>query len=138
MRFAFRELPAATGGLLSPRPVVGAWLEGYEYSPLQCLVDTGALRNRFPVAMAELGGIELELDAPTEELWIAGQRVRATYARVSLALGEGADRLSWEPAVWFCDPWPADFGLLGQEGFLDRFRVTISARHECLECHPER
>jgi hypothetical protein len=39
--------------------------------------------------------------------------------------------------VWFCDPWPFGFQLLGLEGFLQRFRVTLSAYHEWIDCTPE-
>ncbi|CAN5816531.1 hypothetical protein BH24ACT2_BH24ACT2_19400 [soil metagenome] len=33
--------------------------------------------------------------------------------------------------MWFCDPWPLGFHLLGMKGFLDHFAVTIrAARYE--------
>jgi hypothetical protein len=41
MRFPFRELPAAGGGVLTPRPVVDIALEGLDAAPVGCLLDTG-------------------------------------------------------------------------------------------------
>jgi hypothetical protein len=41
MRFAFRELPAAGGDVLTPRPVVDISLEGLDAAPVGCLLDTG-------------------------------------------------------------------------------------------------
>jgi hypothetical protein len=38
MRFAFRELPAASGGVLTPRPVVDTALEGLDAAPVGCLL----------------------------------------------------------------------------------------------------
>ncbi|MGH2762389.1 MAG: hypothetical protein ACRDLD_07390, partial [Thermoleophilaceae bacterium] len=42
----------------------------------------------------------------------------------------------WEAPVWFCDPWPASFGLLGQTGFFDRFLVTLCAYEEWIDLRP--
>jgi len=43
-----------------------------------------------------------------------------------------------DAAVWFCDPWPAPFGLLGLEGSFRCFRVTICAAEGWLDVVPER
>jgi hypothetical protein len=45
VRFTFRALPAASGGELTPRPVVDIALEGLLAAPMDCLLDTGALRT---------------------------------------------------------------------------------------------
>ena len=58
MRFAFRALPAAGGGSMTPRPVVDIALEGLADAPMECLLDTGALRTRMSVELAPLAGIE--------------------------------------------------------------------------------
>lgn len=135
MRFPFRKLPAASGGLLTPRPLVGVWLEGIEVAPLVCLVDTGALRTRFSRQLADLSGTDLR-DAPVERVAVAGLTVHAAAARVGLRLDDEHAQ-DWVSTVWFCDPWPFPFQLLGLEGFLQHFRVTLSAYHEWLDCQPE-
>src|ERR1022692_4655194 len=111
MRFPFRALPAASGGELTPRPVVDIALEGLPAAPMECLLDTGALRTRMSAELAPLAGIELH-DAAAEEFF-------------------------WAAPVWFCDPWPHPFGLAGLEGFLHHFVVTIRAYDGYLDIEPQ-
>jgi hypothetical protein len=136
MRFTFRALPATSGGALTPRPVVDIALEGLEAAPIECLLDTGALRTRMSAEIAPLAGIELSSDL-TEEFSIAGVKTVGTVARVNLIVTDGTDEFSWDAPVWFCDPWPHPFGLAGLEGFLHHFLVTIHAYHGYLEIEPE-
>ena len=136
MRFAFRTLPSASGGALTPRPVVDIALEGLEIAPVTCLLDTGALRTRMSAEIAPLAGIELTDDL-AEEFHIAGVKTAGRLARVTLTTTDGADEFSWDAPVWFCDPWPHPFGLAGLEGFLHHFLVTINAYGGYLEIEPE-
>ena len=136
MRFAFRALPAASGGTLTPRPVVDIALEGLDAAPIECLLDTGALRTRMSAEIASLAGIELSDDL-TEELYITGVKTIGVMARVSLTVTDGTDEFSWDAPVWFCDPWPHPFGLAGLEGFLHHFLVSIHAYDSYLEIEPE-
>lgn len=136
MRFEFRSFPAADGGVLTPRPIVDIALEGLRAAPLACLLDTGALRTRVNREFAELAGIDLT-DAITERIAVGGTVTVGAYARVTLTLTDGTEEHLWDAPVWFCDPWPFAFGLAGLEGFLQHFRVTISAYHEYLEVEPE-
>jgi hypothetical protein len=136
MRFAFRALPSASGGALTPRPVVDIALEGLEIAPLECLLDTGALRTRMSAELAALAGIELPDDL-TEEFYIGGVMTQGVLARVGLTVTDGTDEFSWDAPVWFCDPWPQPFGLAGLEGFLHHFLVTINAYEGYLEIEPE-
>jgi hypothetical protein len=135
MRFAFRELPAAGGGLLTPRPVVDIALEGLDAAPVGCLLDTGALRTRMSAELAPLAGIELS-GALTEDFFIGGLKTAGALARVSLTVNDGAEDFSWDAPVWFCDPWPYPFGLAGLEGFLHHFLVTIRAHDGYLDIEP--
>jgi hypothetical protein len=135
MRFQFRSLPAAGGGELTPRPVVDIALEGLLAAPMECLLDTGALRTRMSAELAPLAGVELD-DALTEEFWIAGLKTVGTMARVRLTVTDGTDQFSWDAPVWFCDPWPHPFGLAGLEGFLHHFVVTVRAYDGYLDLEP--
>jgi len=135
MRFQFRSLPAAGGGELTPWPVVDIALEGLLAAPMECLLDTGALRTRMSAELAPLAGVELD-DALTEEFWVAGLKTVGTMARVRLTLSDDADQFTWDAPVWFCDPWPHPFGLAGREGFLHHFVVTIRAYDGYLDLEP--
>jgi hypothetical protein len=135
VRFAFRELPAASGGVLTPRPVIDISLEGLALAPVECLLDTGALRTRMSAELAPLAGIELE-GAITEQFFVGGLKTVGALARVTLTVSDGSDEFSWDAPVWFCDPWPQPFGLAGLEGFLHHFVVTINAYDGYLDVEP--
>jgi len=135
MRFAFRALPAASGGVQTPRPVVDIAVEGLEAAPVECLLDTGALRTRISAEIAPLAGIELLGDL-TDEFYVGGLKTTGRLARVTLTVTDDTDEFSWDAPVWFCDPWPHPFGLAGLEGFLHHFLVTINACDGYLEVEP--
>jgi hypothetical protein len=128
-------MPAAGGGSMIPRPVVDVALEGLADAPMECLIDTGALRTRMSVELAPLAGIDLS-GALTEEFYIAGLKTVGALARVFLTVADGADEFCWDAPVWFCHPWPHPFGLAGLEGLLDHFLVTIRAYDGYVEIEP--
>lgn len=135
MRFAFRELPAAGGGNLTPQPIIDIALEGLEAAPIACLLDTGALRTRMSAELAPLADIDLT-SGLTEDFYIGGIRTTGTLARVNLTVTDGTSEATWDAPVWFCDPWPQPFGLAGLEGFLLHFNVTIRAYEGHLDISP--
>jgi hypothetical protein len=107
-------------------------VEDLEDAPQLCLVDTGATTNRFGGWLAEATGIDLAR-APKEEIIVGGVRSTATSARAGLTIAG----IRYEAPVTFCDPWPFAFNLLGQEGFLRFFRLTMCAAEFWLELEPE-
>ncbi|MGH2753214.1 MAG: retropepsin-like aspartic protease, partial [Actinomycetota bacterium] len=96
------------------------------------LLDTGALHNRFGAWTAEAAGVELR-DAKQQGLAIGGFVTTARQALVHMSLGDA----TWEAPVWFCDPWPLAFHLLGQEGFFRWFEVRLRAAIYEIEITPE-
>lgn len=130
MRFPFLELPGE--GTTLVRPVVPVQVEGLEDAPQLCLVDTGATTNRFGAWLAEAAGIDLT-SAPQGPITVGGVTTSARYGRASLTIA-GA---RYDAPVTFCDPWPFAFSLLGQEGFLRFFRVTLCAKEFWLDVEPE-
>lgn len=132
MRFEFLELPGADEGALV-RPVVPVQVEDLEEAPQLCLVDTGATANRFGAWLAEETGVALD-GAPESTVYIGGVRTTAREARADLTIAG----MRYDAPVSFCDPWPFAFNLLGQEGFLRFFRVTLCAAEGWLEVEPER
>jgi hypothetical protein len=127
VRYRFAELSGEH--LALPRPVIPIQLEN---ASLPCLVDTGAIGNRFGASLADAAGIELA-DAPAETIVVGGVHATARHARARI----GVAGTSYDAPVAFCDPWPFGFGLLGQEGFLRFFRVTLCARDLWLDVEPE-
>jgi hypothetical protein len=120
VRIPFKELPGSARDYL--RPTVPIVVEGLERAPQLCLLDTGALHNRFGAWVAEAAGIDLD-GSPEERVGLGGFVATARLATVQLTLAS----VSWQAPVWFCDPWPLAFHLLGQEGFFRWFDVRIRA-----------
>ena len=130
MRFPFKELPGTSGDYL--RPTVPVTVEGMARAPQLCLLDTGALHNRFAAWVADAAGIDLS-GADEQRLAVGGFVTSARQASVQLSLGD----TTWEGPVWFCDPWPLAFHLLGQEGFFRWFEVRLRAATYEIEVIPE-
>lgn len=131
MRHSFQALPAQAG---RPRPVVDLVVEGLELAPQACLLDTGATDIRMGHHVAELAGIDLT-GAGEDEILVGGLQTTGRAATVQLELLQGEDGHAWAPTVYFCDPWPWAFGLLGLAG-LYPFLVSIDAYEEWVELHP--
>lgn len=130
MKFLFKELPGTSRDYL--RPAVPVAVEGIARAPQLCLLDTGALHNRFGVWVADAAGLDLT-GADQERFAIGGFVTVGRQASVQLTLGD----VTWEAPVWFCDPWPLAFHLLGQEGFFRWFEVRVRAAVYEIEVTPE-
>jgi hypothetical protein len=131
VRFEFLELPSEAENLV--RPVVPVQVEDLEEAPQLCLVDTGATTNRFGAWLAKAVGIDLS-GAPQSTIVVGGLTATARHARAQLTIAG----VRYDAPVTFCEPWPFAFNLLGQEGFLRFFRVTICAAEAWLEIDPEK
>jgi hypothetical protein len=131
VRFEFLELPGEGRSALV-RPVVPVQVEDLEEAPQLCLVDTGSTANRFGAWLADATGVDLGR-APESTLHIGGVTTIARHARSDLTIAG----VRYEAPVSFCDPWPFAFNLLGQEGFLRFFRLTLCAAEGWLEVEPE-
>jgi hypothetical protein len=131
MRFPFKELPGKSADYL--RPAVPVTIEGIARAPQLCLLDTGALHNRFGAWVAEVAGIDLA-DAEEQRLAVGGFVTSARATPVQLTIAD----VTWEAPVWFCDPWPLAFHLLGQEGFFRWFDVRIRAAAYTIDIRSER
>ncbi len=84
--------------------------------------------------VADLAGIALDA-AVSQEIVIAGLRTSGQAASVQLELRQGSDSHAWSPTIYFCDPWPWAFGLLGLAG-LDPFLATVDSYEEWVELRP--
>lgn len=131
MKHHFQALPGFAG---RSRPVIDLVVEGLELAPQACLLDTGATDVRMGMHVAELAGVELD-DSLSREILVAGLRTVGRSASIRLELRQGADSHAWSPTVYFCDPWPWAFGLLGLAG-MDPFMTTIDSYEEWAQLRP--
>ncbi len=93
--------------------------------PLLCLIDTGAIATRLPAWVTDALALDLR-GAVTRTIWLGGVRTVARRAEVELTVGDD----SFACPVWFCDAWSPPFGLLGQDDFLRRYRLTLAVAEE--------
>lgn len=107
-------------------------LAGMDEAPLACLVDSGAVHNRFREDLAEEAGISLAQPDETVAFAVGGRTYsgRIVTARLKIASFE------WEAPVCFVENWEHDFQLLGHEGFFRWFRVCFHAADERLTVDP--
>jgi hypothetical protein len=130
MRYDFVELPIDHATI--QRPAIPVQVEDLEEAPQLCLIDTGSYANRFGAWLADAVGIDLA-GAPEEKLAIGGVLTDARLARADLTIAG----VRYDAPIAFCEPWPFSFNLLGQEGFLRFFRVTLCAKEFWLDVEPE-
>lgn len=115
--------------------MVDITLGGLPGTPIACIADTGAHATRMSATLASLAGIELD-SGLTQRLYVGGLETVGIFARVVLSMSDATDEYIWDAPVWFCDPWPHQFGLAGVEGFFHHFVVTFHAYDGYLEVDP--
>lgn len=134
MKFEVSYLPLPSPGEREPysRPVVNVQVEDVVEAPLACIVDSGAVYNRFPSEWADAAGISLDDPDLTDTFSAGGATYSGSIVRVRLRIGP----LEWEAPVCFVKDWGKDFGLLGHEGFFRWFNVCFHAADERISLEP--
>jgi hypothetical protein len=110
-----------------PRPTVDVRLE-VDQGPwlTKALIDTGAPRCVFDRGTADALGLDLTDKTRARTHYLVGREWIAVPRVVNVTLPQVVG-ISWEAEVDFIlADWDMPFGLLGQEGFLDRWVVTFN------------
>lgn len=131
MRFDYLVLPGSGSDVA--RPALNVQMEGLEGIGITCLIDTGAIGNRFGSDWADAAGIHLDGE-PDIDLALGGETYRGFKVPVTLGVGP----YTWEPEVVFLQGWNHGFQILGQEGFLRFFDVCFRTSEDFLEIEPAR
>lgn len=118
MRFDFGALP----GQQASRPVVPVSFPALPGLRVLALLDTGAMGNRFDAELAEEMGLDPSAGS-VRRLVLGGSQHMAHVLDVELTVG----RWTWTAPVAFAQGWAHRHGVLGLEGFFDRFAVRIEA-----------
>ncbi|HVA43661.1 MAG TPA: hypothetical protein VNF50_09265 [Acidimicrobiales bacterium] len=124
----YTELPAASGW---PRPLLDVAVAGLDDATFSCLADTGSVNSLLPAWIAKEAGLDLQ-QIEARSLVVGGATTEARFLPVPLT----AAAYTWEAEVGFCDPWPYDWGLLGQLWFFRYFIVTFRAADFQFEVVP--
>ncbi len=123
MKFPFGTLPLQA----ARRPIVSVTFPGLPGVRVPALVDSGATANRFDVAFAQQLGLDLT-QARQQTLRIAGGQYFAHVLETRLRVG----RWEWQAPVGFVEGWTHPHGVLGIDGFFDRFTVRFEAASSYL------
>ena len=92
---------------------------------MKALVDTGSPRTIFPRGVGDLLGVEFPVGASTKRIVLLGDRRRAVTETVLLTVPQFPG-VAWEAEVDFLYDEVVAFGILGYEGFLNRWAVTFN------------
>lgn len=104
------------------RPLIPVTLStGRKSARLLALIDSGADNTIFNTQVAAMLGLRLD-NAPTDSFCgTSGHEQKARYRRLTIRVGP----VSYRILVGFAE-LPIDVaGILGQDGFFDRFAVTL-------------
>lgn len=98
------------------------------------LVDTGSDFVMLPMAIAEILGIEPDLESATEMNCACGDTFKSFISRYPIEIAVDHQGLSTKPWKTFVQLVDANVPvLLGHRGFLDRFDVTFSSKRRRME-----
>ena len=105
-----------------------------EFILVDALIDSGADFTILPAEMAEALHMPLDKKTKTEFLGAGGNKfiVCQSADKIEYIIRQtGFRSLRWESKVYFGDGQPTI--LLGQTGFLNRFRVTLDGPRRQIE-----
>ncbi|MBI2007282.1 MAG: retroviral-like aspartic protease [Candidatus Blackburnbacteria bacterium] len=133
MKFFYRELevfpsPASRKKKKVLRPIIPVILVydnkmvGYE-----ALIDSGADYNVFDAGIAEILGIQISSGYKRQIAGIGGQKIKGYIHAVILKI---ADKKYKTRVIFSKEIPPHSFGVLGNQGFFDHFRVTFDYRRK--------
>jgi hypothetical protein len=126
--FPWREEETLTSGETILRPTVDVEVSRGDLAiSARALIDTGAPRTLFPRGIGDLLGIEFP-DFPSgadKKIRLMGDIWPAITASIGLTL-RPFDDLGWEAEVDFLVDEGLQYGILGYEGFLNRWAVSMN------------
>ncbi|MBI2551994.1 hypothetical protein HYW17_01680 [Candidatus Uhrbacteria bacterium] len=136
MRFFYERVqvapcPAFPNSFVSLRPIILITLEhqGTERR-YKALIDSGADFCIFHSLVGELLGLEVEQGKEAEFRGVGGGGMHAYFHTITATVGE----YSYQLYCGFSRDIPADgYGILGQVGFFDQFKVTLNHQQEEIE-----
>ncbi len=136
--FPWREEEASPGGLRVLRPTVDVLLTYDSFGiATKALIDTGSPRTILPRGVGDALGIDFprSTDPNLRHHYLMGRRWPAITVLVLLELPPFSE-LSWEAEVDFVLEEDLPFGLLGFEGFLNRWAVSFNGYHSYFVVEP--
>jgi len=135
MQFPYKRFKLADGTeLLKPIIPIGLLYKGKQIK-YEALIDSGADFNIFNAEIGELLGIDIRSGKKMKFSGIAGEPFEVYLHRLTLEIGG----CQYEIVAGFSYKIsPYGFGILGQKGFFDLFRVKFIFSKGIIEIAPEK
>lgn len=104
---------------------------------VRALIDTGAPLTVFTRGAGEALDVDFsDRSAPRRRVRLLGKLWDVLGQHVTLTLPPFSD-LWWEAQVWFLlDDWDMPYGLLGSEGFLEKWAVSFNKYYDYFVVEP--
>lgn len=128
MHFPYQE-PAP--GIFRPIVSVRLYSKGV-FVFYDALIDSGADRCIFHIGLTKI--LKIRTGEPVKFRGISGELLQGTRAKVNLAL------LDWKfktEVIFSPNLGPMAYGVLGQKGFFDNFRVCFDKSRSQIEINPK-
>lgn len=134
MKFKYSEYTALDGSKIF-RPTVSIIFKNeLKFIHTEAIIDSGADFTILPIEIAGILDIKLDLRARTT-FHGAGSNPFTVYPsplKIELILRQGGFRsIQWKTKVFFAESQPGI--LLGQNGFLERLKVTLDGQRKEVE-----
>ena len=135
MRFPYKKFKLADGiELFKPIIPIGLLFNGKQIR-YEALIDSGADFNIFNAEIGEIIGINIRDGKKVQFSGIAGEPFEVYLHGLTLEVG------GWQYKIvagFSYEISPYGFGILGQKGFFDLFRVKFIFSKGIIEITPER
>ena len=135
MQFPYKRFKLADGTeLLKPIIPIGLLYKGKQIK-YEALIDSGADFNIFNAEIGELLGIDIRSGKKMKFSGIAGEPFEVYLHNLAVEIG------GWQYKIvagFSYEISPYGFGVLGQKGFFDLFRVKFIFSKGIIEITPER
>jgi len=135
MQFPYKKFKLTDGTeLLKPIIPIGLLFNG-KLIRYEALIDSGADFNIFNAEIGELLGIDISSGKKVKFSGIAGEPFEVYLHNVTLEIG------GWHYKIttgFSYEISPYGFGILGQRGFFDLFRVKFIFSKGIIEITPEK
>lgn len=136
MVFKYSQFPAPDQtGVFIYRPTIPIIFKyKANFILVEALVDSGADQTILPVEIATALNIPLDASSATSFLGAGGNQFEVYRSQVPIQhilRMPGFRSIQWRTKVYFTQAQPTI--LLGQDGFLDRFRVTLDGIKKQIE-----
>ncbi len=134
MQFSYKKFKLLDGNvLLKPIVPVGLLFNG-KFIRYEALIDSGADFNIFNAEIGELLGIDIRSGKKIKFSGIAGEPFDVYFHNLTLEIGGWQYKIA---AGFSYQISPYGFGVLGQRGLFDLFRIKFMFSNGVIEITPE-